>query len=253
MHGAGADGVVDGFDALPATAFISVFVLHRWIGIGNLHALDIGGVVLFRRQLCRSSGPSYRVRGLSAGIATIPQAKTHLHGGLREFVTCLSCGKSAHRGSINGPDYSTRRPVNSIGVESSLGRIDADVLGNTVVQDAFAKIVGLCLSSVRTSELPIDLVQIIGEQDHAANYSVTWSNLGDVFDTPEEKKEIRVDGWSITLFAKVEHGTHRRVEGGVLVEGTSPVARKGLLLCEIHEIGAGRETQSVGARNYGMH
>ena len=236
MHGAGADGAVDGFDGLPATAFISVFVLLRWIGIGNLHALDIGGVVLFRRQLCRPTGPSHCVGGLSAGIATVPKAKTDFHGGLRKFVTCLSCGKIAHGFSINGPDYRIRRPVNSIGVESSLGRVNADVLGNTVVQDAFAKVVGLSLSSVGTCEFPIYLVQVIGEQDHAANYSFTWSNLGDVFDTSEEREEIRINGWSITLFSKVEYSTHGRVEGGVLVESTSPVARKGLLLCEIHKV-----------------
>ena len=165
----------------------------------------------------------------------------------------MSCGKIAHDLSINGPDYRIRRPVNSICVESSLGRVNADVLGNTVVQDAFAKVVGLGLSSVGTSEFPIDLVQVIGEQDHAANYSFTWSNLGDVFDTSEEKEEIRIDGWSITLFSEVEHGTHRRVEGGVLVESTSPVARKGLLLCEIHKVGAGRETQPIGAGNYEKH
>ena len=236
VHGAGADGVVDDFDALPATALISVFVLHRWIGIGNLHALNIGGVILFRRQLCWSAGPSHRVGSLSAGIATVPKAKTDFHGGLWKFVTCLSCGKIAHGFSINGPDNRIRRPVNSIGMKSGLGRVNADVLRNTVIQDAFAKVVGLGLSSVGTSEFPIDLVQVIGEQDHAANYSFTWSNLGDVFDTTEEKEEIRIDGWSITLFSKVEYSTHGRVEGGVLVESTSPVARKGLLLCEIHKV-----------------
>ena len=129
----------------------------------------------------------------------------------------MCCGEGAHDFSVNGPDYCIRRPVNGICVESSLGRRNADVLGNTVVQDAFAKVVGLGLSGIRTSEFPIDLVQVIGEQDHAANYSFAWSNLCDVLNTPEEEEKIRIDGWSITLLSKIKHGTHGRIEGGVLV------------------------------------
>ena len=252
-HRAGTGSVVDCFDALPASTLISVLILHRWIGIDNLHTLNIGGVVLFRRQLCGSTSPSHRVGGLSAGITTIPKAKTDFHGGLRKFVACLSSGESAHNLSINGPDQRIRRPVNSIGMESSLWRIDANVLGNTVIQDAFAKVVCLRLNSVGTSEFPIDLVQIIGEQDHAANYSFTWSNLGDVFDTSEKEEEIRIDSGCITLFTKIEYGTHGRVESSVLVESTGPVAGKGLLLSEIHKVGAGRETQSIWASNYEKH
>ena len=151
----------------------------------------------------------------------------------------MCCCEVAHDFSIDGPGYGVGRPVNGIGVESSLGRCNADILGNTVIQDAFAKVVGLGLSSVGTSELPIHLVQVIGEQDHTADYSFAWSNLCDVFDTSEEEEEVRIDGWSITLFSKIEYGTHGRIEGGVLVESASPVAGKGILLREVHKVRVG--------------
>ena len=150
----------------------------------------------------------------------------------------MSCGESTYDFSIDGPDQFSWGPVDCIGVESSLGRCNADVFGNTVVQDTFAKIVGLGLSCVGTGELPINLVQVIGEQDHAADYSFTWSNLGDVLDASEEEEEVRIDGGGITLFPKIEYGTHGRVEGGVLIKSTSPVAGKGLLFREIHEVRA---------------
>lgn len=125
-------------------------------------------------------------------------------------------------------------------MKSSLGRSNADVFRNTVVQDTFAKIVGLGLSSVGTSELPVNLVQVIGEQNHAADYAFSWSNLGDILDTPEKEEEVGIYGWSIALFPKVEYGTHSRVEGSGLVESASPVARKRLLFREVHEVRAGR-------------
>ena len=125
-------------------------------------------------------------------------------------------------------------------MKSSLGRCNADVFRNTVVQDTFAKIVGLGLSGVGTSELPIDLVQVIGEQNHAADYAFTWRNLGDILNTSEKEKEVGIYGWSIALFPKVEYGTHGRVEGSGLVESASPVARKRSLLRKVHEVRAGR-------------
>ena len=111
-------------------------------------------------------------------------------------------------------------------MESSLRRCNADIFGHTIVQDTFAKVVGLGLSSVGTREFPIDLVQVIGEQNHAADYAFTWSNLGDVLNTSEKEEEIRINGWSITLFPKVECSTHGRTESGVLVKSAGPVARK---------------------------
>ena len=109
------------------------------------------------------------------------------------------------------------------------------------------------LSSVGTSELPIDLVQVIGQQNHAADYAFTRSNLGDILNTSEKEKKVGIDGWRITLFPKVELSTHGRAEGGVLVESAGPVAGKRTLLREIHEIRASRETQSIGAGNYEIH
>ena len=125
-------------------------------------------------------------------------------------------------------------------MKSSLGRCNANVFRNTVVQDAFAKVVGLGLSSVGTSELPIDLVHVIGEQNHAADYAFTWSNLGDILDTSEKEEEVGIYGRSIALFPEVEYCTHGRVEGSVLVESAGPVAGKGRLFRKIHEVRTGR-------------
>lgn len=162
----------------------------------------------------------------------------------------MSCGKIAHDVSIDGPNNFCSRPINCISMESSLGVCHGDVFGDTVVQDTFAKIIGLSLSSVDTNEFPIDLVHIIRYQDHATDYALTWSNLGDKFDTSKKEEEIRIDSWSITLFPKIEHSTHGRVEGGILIESAGPIARKRLLLCEIHEVRAGRKTQSIRAGDY---
>lgn len=205
------------------------------------------------RQLSGSTSPIHRIGGLFAGITTIPKAEGNFHGGLRELVACLICRERAHDCSINGPDQLRRRPVDCVGVESSLGRCNGDIFGNTVIQNTFAEVVGLSLSSVGASELPINLVQVIGEQDHAADYAFPWSNLGNIFDTPEKEEEVRIDGRSITLFPKVEHGTHLRIEGGVFVESAGPVAWKRVLLREIHKVRAGRETQSIRASNYKVH
>lgn len=75
-------------------------------------------------------------------------------------------------------------------MKSSLGRRNADVFGDTIVQNPFAKVVGLGLSSVGPRELPIDLVQVVREQNHAADYAFTWSHLGDILDTSEEEEEV---------------------------------------------------------------
>ena len=120
----------------------------------------------------------------------------------------MSCGEGANDLSIDGPDKFGRGPVNCVGMESSLGRCNADVFADTVVQDPLAKIVGLGLSSVGTGELPINLVQVIGEQNHAADYAFAWSNLCDILYTSEKEEEIGIDGWSITLFPEVEYGAH---------------------------------------------
>lgn len=165
----------------------------------------------------------------------------------------MICRERAHDCSIDRPDQLGRRPVDCVGVESSLGRCNGDVFGNTIIQDTLAKVIGLGLSSVGTSEFPIDLIQVIGEQNHAADYAFTWSNLGNILDTPEKEEEIGIDGRSITLFPKIEHGTHVRVEGGVLVESAGPVAWKRLLLREIHKVRAGREAQSIRASDYEIH
>ena len=185
-----------------------------------------------------------------AGIATIPKTKTDFHWGLRELVTSLSCVEGAYNFAIDRPDNLGGRPVNRVVMESSLGRCNADVFGDTIVQDTFAKVISLGLSSVGTSKLPIDLVHVIGEQNHAADYAFTWSNLGDILNMSEKEEEVRIDGWRITLFPEVEHGAHGRVEGCIFVESAGPVAGKSLLLREIHEVRAGRETQSVGAGDY---
>lgn len=125
-------------------------------------------------------------------------------------------------------------------MKSSLGRCNADIFRNTVVQDTFAEIVGLGLSSVGTSEFPVDLVQVIGEQNHAADYAFTWRNLGDILNTSEKEEEVGIYGWSIALFPKVEYRTHGRVEGSVLVKSAGPIAGKRLLLRKVHEVRAGR-------------
>lgn len=75
-------------------------------------------------------------------------------------------------------------------MESSLGRCHANVFRDTVVQDTFAEVVGLSLSSVGTSELPINFVQVIGKQNHAANYAFAWGNLGDILDTSEKEEKV---------------------------------------------------------------
>ena len=162
----------------------------------------------------------------------------------------MSCGKSSHDVSIDGPNNFCGRPINCISVESSLGVCNGDVFSDTVVQDTLAKIIGFSLSSVDTNKFPIDLVHIIRYQDHATDYALTRSNLGDKLDTSKKEEEVRVDSRSITLFPKIEHSTHGRVEGGILIESASPITRKRLLLREIHEVRAGRKTQSIRAGDY---
>ena len=190
---------------------------------------------------------------LFADIATVPQAKTDFHGGLRELCARLGCGECADDFSIDGPDDLGRRPVNCVSMECRLRRCNADVFGDPVVQDAFAIIIGLGLSSVGASELPVDFVQVVGEQNHATYYALTWSDLGNIFDASEKEEEVGVDGWRIALFPKIEHGAHSRTESGVLVESAGPVAREGSLLGEIHEVRAGRKTQPIGADDYIIH
>ena len=162
----------------------------------------------------------------------------------------MSCGKIAHHVSINGPNKLCGRPINCISMESSLGVCNGDVFGDTVIQDTFAKVIGLSMSSVDTNKFPIDLVHVIRYKDQATDYALTGSSLSDKFDTSEKKEEIRIDSWSITLFPKIEHSTHGRVEGGILIESASPITRKRLLLREIHEVRAGRQTQSIRAGDY---
>lgn len=129
-------------DAVGRTAVVAVGVGLGRIGVGDLDGLDVHG----ERTLgvvCDTAGPLDGALGL-AGVTTSPDTDSQGHGSLREVIASSRSLESADIVAINGPGDGVLRPVDGVGVDGGLGRVDIGV-GGTVVRGsvALAEVVGL--------------------------------------------------------------------------------------------------------------
>lgn len=111
------------------------------------HALDVHSIGLWWRNWGSTASPTLSPYGRTR-IASIPETETDFDRSLGEFVACLSCSDGADIDAIDRPSERSRRPIKRIGVKLCGWAGHLDVLGNTIVRDAFAIVVRLDLTVV---------------------------------------------------------------------------------------------------------
>ena len=125
------------------------------------------------------------------------------------------------------------------------------VLGYAVVEDSFTKVVRFDVVTTGSGTLPINLIEVVGKEDHAAYDAFPWRSLGDILDVPEEKLEVRMHGGCVVPLCKCEFGSIRTVID-ILVVGEGPIIGLRLGFGKVNEVGARRETFIIRTRSYLM-
>ena len=165
LHGWRIHGFIETLNTLPRARLVGVQILLCRVGVpdadfGNIHRICMAG-----RNVSLTSSPCYRSRVLG-WISTIPQTQTDFHRSLRVLRTIpvrVSCVESPHSFSIDRPDKSLRRPVNSICVESRLRRRNRRCRRAIVSPSvSFAEVVGLHRVRNSAAKLPVDFIEVIG-------------------------------------------------------------------------------------------
>lgn len=201
---------------------VRVLILVGRVGVLDFDTLDVHGVILRRwnwsYSACPVPGSFWHIR-----IPSVPEAETDFHRGLREVVSRICCGKGANSGTVDRPSQRARGPVYPVGVKLRLWACGRYILSHAVVENPFSKVV--CLESVgeRPSAFPIDLVEVIREQNHAAYDTLTLCSLRNNFDTTEEKLEIGMHGRGIVSLTKGELGSIGTIID-IFIVGKSPFA-----------------------------
>lgn len=186
---------VGAFDASPGAALVGPGVEVGWVGIGDFDALDVETIATsWRRDRCLPSTPGVVV----VWVPGIPQAKTDLHGALRVLVVgSLAIGgfQGTHHLAVKQPGNGSRRPINGVGVESCHGAADSRA-GRVVVgpRDCLAKIIGLHDGVIRAAPLPINLIEIVGEEHDTADDAAARSSLSNNINATEQKVPIGPHG-----------------------------------------------------------
>ena len=197
---AGGEGrahcVIERFNTLPATSLVGVLVLFCRIGIPDLDALNVHSVILRRRDGCNTPGPigsSFRL----VRVAAIPKAETGFHWCLGKVVAGFGSSKSAYCDSINGPDEGGGRPVKGKGVERVLRVCSRHIFSDVVVENAFAKVIGLCIVATSADHLPVDFIQNVRKKYQAADNAFALGRLSNEFNASEEELEACPHGRSV--------------------------------------------------------
>ena len=200
-------GRVGDLDALPATGLVAVGVrLSARVGIDDLDALDdhlVGRVV---GEVSEATSPLDGSLGRGGGSSD-PRADLDLHGslGVAGAGLGISVEESADGDAVDGPDELLSSPVETVGVELSLGV--GDVVESSAVEGAvvaLAEVVGLDLLGVGADPLPVDLVEIVGLEDEGGHDAAAVGGLHHDLDAAEEEVPVRCHGGGLLLVGDVE-------------------------------------------------
>lgn len=166
------------------------------------------------------------------------------------ITVSVSRFEGANDDSVNGPSQSFRRPIEGICVELGLRRLysrrSGAIVGTGV---AFAKIIGLNVGRDSTQEFPINLVEVVGKQDHTTDDTNSWCCFGNELDPSEEEFELCPHGWSIVPLGEGEFSTLvAQTDIGIVCK--LPLGGKGLGGSEVNRICIGGKTLIVGASHW---
>lgn len=168
---------------------VRVLVLRSREGIMDLDALDIHGVIFWWRNGCDSTSPILCSYGF-VGITSVPETKTDFHRSLRVVLSCLSWSEGTNCNAIDGPNERGGRPVQRVGVELRLWIIDRNIFGDPIIVVAFAEVVRLNFGAASPGTLPVYLIEVIRQQNHATDYAFSLRRLNNIFDTTKEEFEV---------------------------------------------------------------
>lgn len=204
--GAGRSRGTVNLDAASRAAVVAVGVGGSRVGVGDFDRLQVHGE-RSSRVVGLTTSPLNGTRGVG-WVTTGPDTDTETHGSLREVVASLSSSQCANNASVNQPLDAVTLPVDSVGVERSLGGADTDV-GSTVVATsvAFAEVVGFDLSGITAESFPVDFVQVIGLEDNRADNTSTGGSLQCHLGGTEKEVCRCLDGGSIALLGDGEGRT----------------------------------------------
>lgn len=138
-------------------------------------------------------GHTRRPRIIMIGVPCIPQPNHRFHWCLRILIgrpNAVGCIQCTNDGTIIFPSNPFRRPVNCIGVKLSHRR--RNLRGNRMIVkpgDTFPKPACLYFVIKSASELPVQLVEVIGQRHHIANDSWAWCCLDNKLHPTEKKVE----------------------------------------------------------------
>ena len=133
-----------------------------------------------------------------------------------------------------------------LGLRRLYGRRSGAIVGAGV---AFAKVICLNIGRDTTQELPVDLIEVIGKQDHTADDTNPWCRFDDKLDPSEEELEFCPHGWSIVPFGKGEFSTLvAQTDVGIVCK--LPLAGQSLGGSEIDGICIGWKTLIVGTSHW---
>ena len=169
---------------------VTPFVTRRRIIIPYLDALYIKRVA---SRWWWNWGHTRRPRIISVGVPCIPQSNHRFHRCLRILIgrpNAVGCIQCTHDVTVSFPHSPFSRPVKCVGVKLCHRR--RNLWGNRMIvkpSDAFPKPARLYLVIESASELPVQLVKVIGQCHHIANDPWAWCCLDDKLHPTEKKVE----------------------------------------------------------------
>lgn len=194
-------------DAFKGAGIVGVCVLLARVEVMRGHLLDNHGIGP-GTIVHLASGPINRTLGVF-GIARGPDAEPDVTGSLR--VAFAAMGLIVHQGpdqvSIDPPLELLLGPMRGVVVEVFARIIrHIDVFGVVVLGHTLAIVVGLHTAGVVAHPFPVDLVQVVGLQDHAADNTLAWSHLDMGLDNAKEDVEIGLQGRRVEFLGDAKFG-----------------------------------------------
>ena len=178
-------------------------------------------------------------------ITTSPDTNLDHHRSLRVLVAVRSrrC-QNTDSLTIDSPNNLGACPVNGVGVKSVVIPL-VGMKGTTIVAAgvAFAEVICLHLSIVAAQPFPINLVQVVGLQDSAADNTRSRRGFNRVLDSTEHDVPARLDQGPITLFGDCEGSSIGAIVGDS--PGGSELDRRAS--CEIVSLSSLSERSVRGA------
>lgn len=178
---------------------VPVRVARGGIVVDNVDALDIGRERAVGKVRL-APGPLDRP-GRVAGVAPGPDPQLHPHRGLRVILAVQRrrVVEGPLGDAVDLPGEGLLGPYDRVVVEIRLGVVHVKVLGPVVRRRvAFAKVIRLHRFGRTTKPLPINLVEVVGLENDAADDTSSRGGLHTDGHFPEEQVPGRLHGRSVS-------------------------------------------------------